>query len=154
MHSHVLNPNTKGVVLSHSPRRPYTHRYFFKKDFHVSPFMDLSHTYDFSFNSPQNKLQQNEHWFSATLRFGERWRLGWFSLIYLLRLYLFWTLCVQILIHFEAVRLWRKEVPFYPHPEGAESCASVAIGCIPNTRYIIIIIINFSMVMVGSNYRK
>ena len=34
------------------------------------------------------------------------------------------TWAVQFLIHLQALRLWVKNVPFHPHPDGTETAAS------------------------------
>eukprot|EP00468_Gymnochlora_sp_CCMP2014_P008518 CAMPEP_0167747364 /NCGR_PEP_ID=MMETSP0110_2-20121227/4243_1 /TAXON_ID=629695 /ORGANISM="Gymnochlora sp., Strain CCMP2014" /LENGTH=227 /DNA_ID=CAMNT_0007632263 /DNA_START=1 /DNA_END=681 /DNA_ORIENTATION=- len=82
MHTYVLHSNVKNVdTKEKTPSTPYTHRYRFKKEFHVSPFMDMEHTYDFSFQSPEKQLQVNTSmfkgsvkWFTATLRMES---IGW-----------------------------------------------------------------------------
>ncbi|GAB5354781.1 hypothetical protein AAMO2058_000148800 [Amorphochlora amoebiformis] len=137
MHCYVLHPDSKDVDNSrmvHSAKAPYTNRYLFKKDFHVSPFMDMHHSYDFSFHSPGNTLQVNtsmfkedKRWFSATLKLRRReWR--WWNMLMLLVYFPWMTIYIQVLIHWEAVRIWRKGVPFHPHPEGTQTWASVIIG--------------------------
>jgi len=137
MHSYVLHPDSKGVdTTTHKPRTPFSHRYMFQKVFHVSPFMDMKHTYDFSFHSlletdtlkvNNTMVKDSEKWFSANLSMRKR-GFEWTSLVLLLVYWPFITMYIQVLIHWEAIQLWRKKVPFYSHPEGTQTWASVIIG--------------------------
>mmetsp|Transcript_22375 Transcript_22375/g.35956 ORF Transcript_22375/g.35956 Transcript_22375/m.35956 type:complete len:313 (+) Transcript_22375:62-1000(+) len=135
MHCYNLHQDTKGVRADvHQPKKPYTHRYLFQKVFHVSPFMDMEHIYDFSFHSPGKNLQVNttmvkdqDRWFSATLRM-ERREISVKNVLWLLLYFPFITIYIQILIHWEAIKLWQKKVPFHSHPEGVQTWASAIIG--------------------------
>lgn len=96
------------------------------KDFYVSPFSSLDTHFDFQLRLPDDRLQINindEHegklTLVSTLR-GRRTelstpRLAWVTLKYPLI-----TLKVITLIHWHALRLWLKRVPFFlktDHPE-------------------------------------
>jgi hypothetical protein len=90
------------------------------KFFYVSPYSDVDVDFDFTLHPPGNRLAVQIDDFiggqrtlttpltgvSRTLRGG---RLAWFTLKYPLL-----TLRVIALIHWHALRLWLKRVPWYP----------------------------------------
>ena len=96
------------------------------KEFYVSPFSHLDLSFDFRLQVPGETLdvKVDEHdatrkVFISTLT-GRRMamtnrNLAWFTVKYPLM-----TLKVVLLIHWHALRLWAKRVPYYPkadHPE-------------------------------------
>lgn len=93
------------------------------KEFHVSPFMPMAVDYRWHFSEPGEQLnvhmvnlESGEKTFDATLRL-QQLPVNSFNLARVLTLYPFMTVKVVVLIYFQALRLWLKKVPFYPHPK-------------------------------------
>eukprot|EP00566_Odontella_aurita_P011285 CAMPEP_0113571550 /NCGR_PEP_ID=MMETSP0015_2-20120614/25614_1 /TAXON_ID=2838 /ORGANISM="Odontella" /LENGTH=395 /DNA_ID=CAMNT_0000474509 /DNA_START=13 /DNA_END=1200 /DNA_ORIENTATION=+ /assembly_acc=CAM_ASM_000160 len=109
--------------------------YVFPKTFHVSPFMEMEHMYDWTFWMPQRDRIS----VSTTMIKGET---TFFNAYFDIRRQAFhpmalcWQLIrlpaycaiIQVWIHIEAFRIFLKGVEFVPHPEGAETGASRMIG--------------------------
>ncbi len=92
------------------------------KEMHVSPFMPMDMDYDWRFRAPSDDLgvhmtnyRKNEKVFDATLKL-KRVPLTSSSLARSLASFPFMTLKVITAIHWQALRLWFKKVPFHPHP--------------------------------------
>jgi DUF1365 family protein len=92
------------------------------KVFHVSPFMPMDLDYDWRFTQPGARLavhmsnhRAGEKLFDATLAL-ERHEITGTSLARALARHPFATLHVVIAIHWQALRLWLKRVPFHVHP--------------------------------------
>lgn len=88
------------------------------KDFYVSPFSDLDLAFDFRFDPPGDHLgvwidnhAGNEKTLISSLT-GERRELTTASLLAMTLRYPLITLKVIALIHWEALRLWWKGLPF------------------------------------------
>jgi DUF1365 family protein len=97
-------------------------RYRFSKTFHVSPFMDMAVDYDWRFCEPgprltihMDNLTAGNKFFDATMTLTRREITGP-ALARTLTRYPFMTGKVIAAIYLQALRLWLKKVPFYPHP--------------------------------------
>jgi hypothetical protein len=97
-------------------------RFSTEKRFHVSPFMDVGGTYRFLLAEPGERLmlrideeRDGERLFRAVLT-GERRPLTSAALAHALVRYPWVTGQVMARIHLQALRLWRKGVPFHRKP--------------------------------------
>ena len=114
--------NTFGERLPEVLRGPEL-RYEHRKRLHVSPFFGLDHSYEYAFSQPGDELWARIHVrddagarpLTAVLH-GRRRELTNRSLAALLLRYPLQPLQVIALIHFEALRLWLKRVPFHHKP--------------------------------------
>ncbi len=102
-------------------------RFLLDKRFHVSPFMGMNIDYDWRFKTPAGKLvvhmknyQQGEKLFDATLSLQQR-PINAINLAGVLIRYPLMTVRIIAAIHYQALRLWLKNVPFYPHPDKREA---------------------------------
>jgi DUF1365 family protein len=93
-----------------------------KKEFHVSPFMDMDQEYAWFFRDPGEALfvhmenfEKGVRLFDATMPLHRRELTG-ATLAWALIRWPFMTLKVVGAIHWQALRLWLKKVPVYTHP--------------------------------------
>jgi DUF1365 family protein len=101
---------------------PYWRRYRFRKEFHVSPFMDMNIDCDWRFRVPGRRLnvhmvnfEGGRRIFDATLDLRRR-EISTAQLSKVLIQYPLMTAKVTAMIYWQALRLYRKGAPFYPHP--------------------------------------
>jgi DUF1365 family protein len=107
-------------------------RFRFDKEFHVSPFMPMGLRYDWFFSPPGERLAVHMNLaeparegagagkvFDATLLLRRRELTPGAMRRQVLR-YPFMTARVVARIHWEALRLWLKGVPVFPHPESGD----------------------------------
>lgn len=114
-HAYVLGD---ALNEARGPRK----RYRFAKEFHVSPFMPMDVDYDWRFTEPGEQLnihmgnfQSGSKVFDATLTLRRR-PITTANLNRVLCAYPLMTAKVITLIHWQALRLWRKHCPFFEHP--------------------------------------
>lgn len=114
--------NTFGERLPEVLRGPEL-RYEQRKRLHVSPFFGLDQSYEYAFSQPGDEVWARIHVRDAdgarpltAVLHGHRCELSNRSLAALLLRYPLQPLQVTALIHFEALRLWRKRVPFHHKP--------------------------------------
>ncbi len=97
-----------------------------EKKMHVSPFMPMDIDYRWALSTPGGKLsvymansKDGQKIFDATMAL-ERRPIGARSLASVLLRFPLMTLKVILGIHWEALRLWGKRVPFHEHPAKQE----------------------------------
>jgi len=112
--------------------------YRLNKVFHISPFIDMGVVYDWRFTEPaaqlaihMENLRDGQPFFDATMRL-ERRELSGSSLARVLVQYPMMTAKVIGAIHWQALRLWAKRVPFYAHPRKRKEPSPVATSHTPS----------------------
>jgi DUF1365 family protein len=130
--------------------------YIFAKKFHVSPFMDMEHIYDWTFwhltkhdivvsttmkkkktlktlgtvtdsSGQEHNANETVTYFNAFFDISRKSFHPFFICYQLIRFPMY-CMIVQIWIHIQAFKLFVKGVEFIPHPEGSETAASRIIG--------------------------
>ena len=103
-----------------------TLKYKHPKGFHVSPFMSMDHIYHWSIEVPCERLrigirstQQDQLLFHAGLVL-QRQALNRATLRRMQIRYPLLTLQIVTAIYHQAFRLWKKKLPYYPHPKTLE----------------------------------
>ena len=97
-------------------------RHEFRKDFHVSPFMDMDVDYRWYFTPPgrslgihMENLKSGKRFFDATLALTRR-EISTVSLNAVLLRYPLMTARIVAAIYWHALLLWIKGTPFFTHP--------------------------------------
>ncbi len=98
-------------------------RYHLDKVFHISPFIDMNVAYDWRFSEPakhlaihMENLRDGRPFFDATMVL-QRKELSGAALARVLVHYPVMTAKVIGAIHWQALKLWVKGVPFHTHPD-------------------------------------
>jgi DUF1365 family protein len=114
-HTYVLLPGE-------APARGSPMRFRLDKEFHVSPFMPMDIQYEWRFTPPGEALavhmesrRNGEKLFDATLLL-KREEITGASLARALARQPFASLQVLARIHWQALQLWAKRIPFFAHP--------------------------------------
>jgi DUF1365 family protein len=97
-------------------------RFRHRKDFHVSPFMDMDFDYHWQLSKPEESLKvvlanhrNGQRLFAADMVLHRR-PLTRGQIIRTWLRYPWMTGQVVLAIYYEALRLWMKKCPYYPHP--------------------------------------
>ncbi len=98
-------------------------KFCFKKEFHISPFMDMGVDYEWYFSEPNERFmvrmenwKQGKKFFEANLSM-KRKPINSFSLAKTFIRYPLMTWKVKAAIYYQALLLWLQKYPFYSHPK-------------------------------------
>jgi DUF1365 family protein len=112
-------------------------RFRHAKEFHVSPFMNMDADYGWRLSEPSERLSLSlsrlatgERSFHATLSLKRR-PLTHATLRRAAIRYPMMTAQIAAAIYFEALRLWWKRCPFYPHPNRSNSPKNAPLSSPP-----------------------
>lgn len=112
-------------------------RFSHTKTFHVSPFMDMKASYHWRIGSPGERLSVSlgrqggdERRFNANLSL-RRTPLTRASLRRATLRYPFMTAQITTAIYYEALKLWWKRCPYYPHPDRPRNHRSPSSRSVP-----------------------
>lgn len=118
-HCYVLDAKDTGAEKKFNFQHP--------KQFYVSPFLDMRMDYHWTITRPASRLlvhienhRDDNKIFDATLAL-QQVQLSAVSLARVLLFYPFMTLQVIVLIHWQALKLWLKRVPYIRHPKSVET---------------------------------
>ncbi len=106
-------------------------RYLIDKRFHVSPFMPMNLDYDWRFTLPGDRLaihmenyRHGEKLFDASLSLAQK-PLSGPTLAAILFRHPLLSAKIIVAIYYQALRLWLKGIPFFPHPDKQEAPSPV-----------------------------
>ncbi|RIK67445.1 MAG: DUF1365 domain-containing protein [Planctomycetota bacterium] len=115
-HCYVLPVSSSATAGAH-------HRFRLRKDFHISPFMDMNLAYDWRFTEPGRRLavhmesyDRGKSLLDVTMSMTRR-AISGPALARVLARYPLMTARVITAIYWQALRLRLKKVPFFAHPK-------------------------------------
>ena len=147
-YSYCLHPTSRAEQVRYTRCDEEITNYKFPKKFHVSPFMEMEYTYDWTFAGQDQVFGQGadvdkalrvttsmlrpadkKTQFTATMKVRRAgidpmilaWQLAWYPS---------YCFIIQFWIHYEAFWLFWKGVAYCPHPDGSETTASRIIGAV------------------------
>ena len=126
-HCYVLAASSDRRESASSTEGRFKQAFTFAKAFHVSPFMPMDVEYQWHLSGPGDQLVlHTENWrgghsyFDATLNLSRR-EMTARSLARMLFRYPLMTMQVMANIHWQALRLWWKRIPYVPHPKTCQT---------------------------------
>ncbi len=119
------------IYVLHDGNRTDAHRHIYShpKSFHVSPFMDMNLRYHWVLTPPAETLGvhlsnskdgEGDPLFTARMQMTRR-TLSRASLARMIVRYPMMTAQIMGAIYFQALKLWWKKCPYYPHPKNQSS---------------------------------
>ncbi len=112
-HCYVLSNKQRNQVISASHR----------KEFHVSPFMNMDMQYHWNIQTPDDHMNvsienwaQGEKVFDASI-YLQRVAINSINLRNVLLNFPLMTLKITAMIHYQALKLWMKGIRYVPHPK-------------------------------------
>lgn len=118
-HCYILDESQN---LGRGPVKRFEH----PKEFHVSPFLEMDYRYRWRISEPAERLavhidnlRGETKWFDVTFLLNRR-PISGFQLARVLFRHPWMTGKVTAAIYWQALRLWLKKVPFFPHPQHRE----------------------------------
>jgi hypothetical protein len=120
------------VLWEGNRESPGSLRFSHQKKFHVSPFMDMGLEYRWQLKAPADdlrarivSLEHSEQFFSVSMTLRRR-ELTDRQVARMLLRYPMANARVVTAIYWQALRLWLKKCPFYPHPKRQSKPADLA----------------------------
>ncbi len=124
----LVIPNNKGTIAN-----PQFHIRV-KKDFYVSPFISLDSEFEFRLNFPEEDLKigvdswENGKRILTTSFFGKKIPFRNKNLGFLFARFPFVTVKIIVLIHWQALKLWLKQIPYINKKDNLNKQTGVSLG--------------------------
>jgi uncharacterized protein len=150
MHCYVLHPDSIDEVqvqeAAPADSKNESINYVWPKRFHVSPFMEMTYMYDWTFTNfqlqPKTESEEDDPLFvrASMKRDGQahftakvdcaRKGLHPYTIAWQLIYFPIYCFIIQVWIHYEAFWLFVKGITFIPHPNDTETAISRAIAAV------------------------